>query len=136
VSNVTPFPVPTPEPNTFVFGREPAAWSAVIYTAVALLAAFAFDWTPEVQGSIMAASAAILAVLQAVKVRPIQVPIIGGALVALMNLAVAFGLDLTVEEQGLFAMAFSAGLTLIFVRPQVATTATLATGGADLPRAA
>lgn len=133
--NVTPLPV-APEPNTLVFGREPAAWSAAAQAVVAVLAGFVFDWSTDVQGLILAVVAALLAIPTALKVRPIQVPVISAAVVAGVNLAVGFGLDLTIEQQAVLGLVVGPVLTLLFVRPQVATTATLTTGSPDLPRAA
>lgn len=87
----------------FRLQREPALLLiSLIAPTVAALAAFAFAAEPDTQGVINAAAVAVAGVLTAAVVRSDNlVPLITGAVQALLALAVAFGAHMTAEQQAL-----------------------------------
>lgn len=58
--------------KTGIFGREPVMWLALIQTALALVAGFGLELTPEQVGAIMAFSAAVLGFVARQQVTPIE----------------------------------------------------------------
>lgn len=110
---------PTPTTPRLVFGREPAAWTAAIMAAVALLVAFGIDVSTETQGLIQAAVNAVLALIVVISVRETVLPAIIAVIQTVLPLVVAFGLHLTEQQQGAVLAASSLILGLLFTRPQV-----------------
>lgn len=88
-----------------IFGREPAAWLALIAVAVKLLAAFGLNVSADQQATINAVAAALMGVLVAAFVHDgVGAALIGFAQAALA-LAVGFGLDWSAEKQAVVLAA-------------------------------
>lgn len=83
--------------------REPALFLiGLVPPLVAAVAAYLFETNPTTQGVINAAAVAVAGAITAVLVRSDNlVPIITGAVQALLALGVAFGLHATAEQQAL-----------------------------------
>ncbi len=113
--------VPTHTP-TLVFGREPAAWTAAIMSAVALVVAFGINVSTETQGIIQAFVNAVLSLIVVITVRETVLPAIVGVIGTGLPLLVAFGFDLTDQQQGAILAAAPLVLGLLVTRPQVTPT--------------
>lgn len=61
-----------------MFGREPALLLGLVQAALALLLAFGLDLSPEQQGTILALTAAVLAVVTRQQVTPLADPRLPG----------------------------------------------------------
>jgi hypothetical protein len=83
-----------------IFGREPAAWLALIAVAVKLSTAFGLDLTDGQQAVINAVAAAL------------------GFVQAALALAVGFGLHWSPEQQAV-VMSFVSALVAMWTRTQV-----------------
>ena len=113
--------VPTHTP-TLVFGREPAAWTAAIMSAVALVVAFGINVSTETQGIIQAFVNALLSLIVVITVRETVLPAIVGVIGTGLPVLVAFGFDLTDQQQGAILAAAPLVLGLLVTRPQVTPT--------------
>ena len=103
--------------------REPALILGTIAALVQMLSAFATDWSPEQQGLINAAAAAVAGLITAVMVHTDRLaPAILGAVQAVLALGLGFGLDLPADQQSVI-MAFVAAVVAMFVRTQVTAPA-------------
>lgn len=102
-----------------VFGREPAAITAAIMAAVALVSGFWTPVSPTTQALIQTFVGAVLALIVLVQVRENVVPGILAVMQAVLPLAVVAGLDLDTEQQGLIYAASSLTLGLVFGRPNL-----------------
>ncbi|QMU22495.1 hypothetical protein [Gordonia rubripertincta] len=111
-----------------IFGREPAAISAAIMVAVALIGGFLTPVSSQAQALIQAAVGGVLALIVAVQVRENVVPAVLAALQAVIPLAVYAGLDWTPEQQGLVFTATSVVLGLIAGRPNLTPKADMVAG--------
>lgn len=120
--------VSTHAPARLIFGREPAAISAAIMIAVALVGGFLTPVSSAAQALIQAAVGAVLAVIVAVQVKENIVPAILAALQAVVPLAVYAGLDWTPEQQGLVFTAAAVVLGLIVGRPNLTPKASVVDG--------
>jgi hypothetical protein len=88
-----------------LFGREPAAWLALVAVAVKLLAAFGLDVSADQQAAINAVAAAVMGVLIAALVHDgVGAALVGFAQAALA-LAVGFGLDWSADRQAVVMAA-------------------------------
>jgi hypothetical protein len=88
-----------------LFGREPAAWLALVAVAVKLLAAFGLDVSADQQATINAVAAAVMGVLIAALVHDgVGAALVGFAQAALA-LAVGFGLDWSADRQAVVMAA-------------------------------
>lgn len=58
--------------KTGIFGREPVMWLALIQTALALVAGFGLELSPEQVGAIMAFAAAVLGIIARQQVTPVE----------------------------------------------------------------
>lgn len=102
-----------------IFGRDPAAWLGFIAAVVQLIAALYPALSPELQGLINAAATAVMGLaIAAVVAREKVIPAASGALVAVLQLAVALGLPVDQEFIGTASVALTAGLVL-WLRGQV-----------------
>nr|DAL34327.1 MAG TPA_asm: holin [Caudoviricetes sp.] len=108
----------TPAPR-LVFGREPAAWTALISAALVLLTTFGISISTETQGVIIAAVNAVLGLIVVIAVRESIYPALVAVVQTAIPLVVAFGLDLTDAQQGAILAATTVTLGFAFTRPQV-----------------
>jgi hypothetical protein len=114
-----------------IFGREPAAWAALVAVLLQVVGAFVADFDPTVQAWVNAVVAAVLGLIVAISVRDGVVAAITGLAQAVITLAVGLGLDWSSERQAIVLSAVGA-IAAAFVRTQV--TARIA--AADLRLAA
>ena len=120
--------VSTRTPARLVFGREPAAWAALISAGLVLLTTFGFQISTETQGVIMAAVNAVLGLIVVVSVKESVYPALVGLAQTIVPLVVAFGLDLTDAQQGALLAAGTVVLGFVFTRPQVTAKANVVDG--------
>ena len=120
--------VSTRTPARLVFGREPAAWAALISAGLVLLTTFGFQISTETQGVIMAAVNAVLGLLVVVSVKESVYPALVGLVQTIVPLVVAFGLDLTDAQQAALLAAGTVFLGFVFTRPQVTAKANVVDG--------
>lgn len=106
-------------PVRTIFGREPAAISAAIMAAIALISGFLTPIDSQGQALIQTVVGAILALYVALSVRENVIPAILVALQAAIPLAVYYGLDWTPEQQGLVFTSVSVILGLVAGRPNL-----------------
>lgn len=106
--------------GTMQFSREPALlWISFIAPGVALLAAFVFKASPDLQGVINAAAVAIAAGVTAYLVHAEDaVAIITGAAQAVLAVVLAFGVHMDSAQQASI-MAFVGLVVGAWVRTQV-----------------
>ena len=115
-----------------IFGRDPAVILGLVAVVVQALVAFNTSLTDEQQGLINAAATALMGVAIAfMAARDQIVPAVGGAVVAVLQLAVAFGANLTQEQIGT-AAALLTTLLAFWLRTQV--TAPVAPDGSTVER--
>jgi hypothetical protein len=121
-----------------ILGREPVAILAFIAIALKLGSAYGLDVSAELQAAIMAFLSCAVAVTEAFVLKT------GAAFAALVNLGhaavalyLAFGLNMTAEEQANWMLAIEGLVALFIVRPQVtAPIATLRIEQSSLVKAA
>lgn len=102
-----------------VFGREPAAWTALISAAVVLLTTFGIGISTDTQGIILAAVNAVLGLIVVITVRESVYPALVAVVQTAVPLVVAFGLHLTEAQQGAVLAVATVTLGFVFTRPQV-----------------
>jgi len=102
-----------------IFGREPVYILAFVAITLKLSSAYGLDVTAEQQGAIMAVLSLLVAVANAVVLKT------GAAAAAVVNLAqgvlalfLAFGLDLSADQQALWMGAVEAAVALV-IRKEV-----------------
>ena len=102
-----------------VFGREPVAILAFIAVALKLSSAYGWDVSAEEQAAIMAILSCMTAVAEAFVLKT------GAAFAAIVNLGhagialfLAFGLNMSAEQQALWMLAIEGGVAF-FVRREV-----------------
>lgn len=102
-----------------IFGREPVILLAFVAVALKLGAAYGVDVSAEQQGAIMAVLSLIVAVVNAIVLKT------GAVGTAVINLAqgalalfLAFGLDLSAEQQALWITLIES-LVALWVREKV-----------------
>lgn len=99
--------------------REPALILGVVSSAVAMFSAFFMELSPEQQGAINAAAAAILGVVLAIWVTHEKLaPLLIGALQAILALGLAFGMHLDSVQQSVI-MSFATAVAALFTRQVV-----------------
>lgn len=102
-----------------VFGREPALVMAFISSLIAVFSSFVLPLTDEQQGVLNACVVALFGFIAAALLeRDKLVPAVTGLIKAVLAIALAFGLHMTPEHQGLIMAAVALGAALL-VRPQV-----------------
>ncbi len=103
-----------------IFNREPAMWLALIASGVSLLSAFVLDLTSDQQTVLNAVAVSVVGLVTAWAVaRDRLLPALVGVAQAILNVGLAFGLDLNAERQAI-VMSFIATLAAaIIIRPQV-----------------
>lgn len=109
----------TPTSTRLVFGREPAAWTALVSAALVLLTTFGISISTDTQGVIIAAVNAILGLIVVITVRESVYPALVAVVQTTIPLVVAFGLDLTEQQQGAILAVATVTLGFAFTRPQV-----------------
>ena len=119
----------TPTPR-LVFGREPAAWTALISAALVLLTTFGIGISTDTQGIILAAVNAVLGLIVVITVRESVYPALVAVVQTAVPLVVAFGLHLTEAQQGAVLAVATVTLGFVFTRPQVTPKAST---GLELP---
>src|SRR4249920_1092029 len=108
-----------------IFGREPVVILAFVAVALKLAAAYGLDVSADQQGAIMAVLSLIVAVITAVVLKNGAV---GAAIINLgqgaLALFLAFGLDLTADQQALW-MALIESVVALWVREKVTAPVTI-----------
>lgn len=109
-----------------IFGREPVYILAFVAITLKLSAAYGLDVSTEQQGAIMAVLSLIVAVVSAIMLRN------GAAGAAIVNLAqgalalfLAFGLDMSPEQQALWLGAVEGAVALLLHREVTAPVSAL-----------
>jgi hypothetical protein len=82
-----------------IFGREPAAWLALVAVLVKLVAAFGLDVSTDQQAWINAVAAAVVGLVVAFMVHDGAAAAIIGLAQAALAAAVGFGLDWSADQQ-------------------------------------
>lgn len=102
---------------TRIWGREPAMWAAL---AAALVqgAGLALHWNSDQMGAINAVVAVVLGLVVAISVRDGISAVALGLVQAVMNLVLAFGLNVDTATQAA-VMGLAAAIVGMFVRTQV-----------------
>jgi len=104
--------------TVLLFGREPAAWTALATIIVQAVGAFWVSFSTDTQAWVVAAVAAGLNLAVAIVVRNGVIAAIGGLTQAVVSLAVGLGAHLTADQQ--FAvMALVTGLVQFAARQSV-----------------
>lgn len=103
-----------------IFGREPVTILAFIAVALKLSSAYGLDVSAELQAAIMVFLSCVVAVSEAFILKT------GAAFAALVNfghaaiaLYLAFGLNMSAEQQANWMLAIEGLVALFIVRPQV-----------------
>ncbi|GGW82500.1 hypothetical protein [Streptomyces griseoloalbus] len=103
-----------------IFGREPVTILAFIAVALKLSSAHGLDVSDELQAAIMVFLSCVVAVAEAFILKT------GAAFAALVNLGhaaiamyLAFGLNMSAEQQANWMLAIEGLVALFIVRPQV-----------------
>jgi hypothetical protein len=103
-----------------IFGREPVTILAFIAVALKLSSAYGLDVSAELQAAIMVFLSCVVAVAEAFILKT------GAAFAALVNLGhaaialyLAFGLNMSAEQQANWMLAIEGLVALFIVRPQV-----------------
>lgn len=108
-----------------IFGREPVVLLAFIAVTLKLAAAYGLDVSADQQGAIMAVLSLIVAVITAIV---LKTGAVGAAIINLgqgaLALFLAFGLDLTADQQALW-MALIESVVALWVREKVVAPVTL-----------
>lgn len=103
-----------------IFGREPTVYITFIGAVLAYLVTYNIDGLSTVQAAaVMSALSAIVALVNAIVVRPVTPAVVNGAVVALTGLVVAYGFNVTPEQVAALQAIGLAALGLFAVRPQV-----------------
>lgn len=113
-----------------IFGREPAAWLALVAVAVKLIAAFGVDLSTDQQAILNAIAAALVGLIVAVLVHDGLAAALYGVAQAALALAVGFGLGWSADRQAIVLSAVQIAIAM-FVRTQV--TAPVPAGAAGKP---
>lgn len=101
-----------------IFGREPAAWLALVAVIVKLSTAFGLDLTDKQQAVINAAAAALVGLIVAFTVHDGIGAAAVGFLQAAIALAVGFGLHWSPEQQAV-VLSFASAVVAMWTRTQV-----------------
>ncbi|MFB7672957.1 hypothetical protein ACFC26_16265 [Kitasatospora purpeofusca] len=88
-----------------IFGREPAAWLALVASLVKLLAAFGLDVTVDQQAMINTVAAAVVGLVVAVIVHDGAAAAIIGLIQAGLAAAIGFGLHWSADQQAVVMVA-------------------------------
>jgi hypothetical protein len=103
-----------------IFGREPVTILAFIAVALKLSSAYGLDVSAELQAAIMVFLSCVVAVAEAFILKT------GAAFAALVNLGhaaialyLAFGLNMSAEQQANWMLTIESLVALFIVRPQV-----------------
>lgn len=102
-----------------IFGRDPVLIMAFISSAIAVLSSLLLHLSDTQQGVLNAAVVALFGFIAGgMLARDKAVPAIVGLIKAVIAVAIAFGLHMTPEVQGLVLTLVAAGAALL-IRPQV-----------------
>lgn len=83
--------------------REVMFWLGAFNALIAVLVSMNWvDWTPEQTAWTLSAINAVFAVIGAIAVRPFPVPLLTGAMTAILTMAAGFGLSITDEQVGMW----------------------------------
>lgn len=116
-----------------IFGREPAVWLGLVAVAVQTLVAWGIDLTEGQQAGINAVATLAMGLAVAyLSARDKLVPAAAGLLVAVLQLAVSFGLDVSQDQIATAGGLLTAALGL-WLRGHV--TAPVDQDGRRVPRA-
>jgi len=104
-----------------VFGREPAAWIALLAVVLQLLSSYLIHWSADTQGVVNAVIVALFGLWTAAHLpdwRDKILPALLGLVQAVFALMLAFGADVPATVQSQW-MAFITTAVALFVRTQV-----------------
>lgn len=103
-----------------IFGREPALLTALAGSLISFIGAFVVHLSDGQQTTLNAVVAAVFGLVTALGVdRDKLVPALLGVAQAVLNTALAFGLNLTAEKQSIVMGLVSTLVAALIVRPQV-----------------
>lgn len=109
-----------------IFGREPVYILAAVAIVLKLSAAYGLDVSIEEQGAIMAVLSLIVAVINAIV---LKTGAVGAAIVNLaqggLALFLAFGLEMSAEQQALWMFAVETAVALVIHKEVTAPVAAL-----------
>ena len=91
-----------------IFGREPAAWAALVSIILQVIGAFVADFDSETQAWVNAVVLAVLGLIVAVTVHDGVIAALTGLAQAILTLAVGLGLDWSAEKQALILSLITA----------------------------
>jgi hypothetical protein len=111
-----------------IFGRELAAWLALIAAVIGVLTAFGFNVDSHVQGWVTAGVVFVFAVAAAVALHDGIIALVTGVTTALFSLFAAFGLEWPADKQ-----AYVVGLITVILGFFVRTQATAPVGAEASP---
>lgn len=116
-----------------IFGRDPAAFLAIVAVGVQAVVAWGVDLSETQQAAINAAATLVMGLAIALVVARDQIiPAAGGALGAVLQLLVAFGFDISADKIATAGALLTAVLAA-WLRTQV--TAPVAPDGTRVPKA-
>ncbi len=92
---------------------EPALITFLLSTAAALAAAYWTKVTPGQEAAVTVIGTALAAVLTAALARPVQVPVIAGAVGTVLSASAAYGLHLTTNQIATTTAEISVALGLL-----------------------
>lgn len=102
-----------------IYGREPAAWLALVAAVWGVLSAFGIGFSAETQSVVTAAIAAVLGVVVAVQVGDGLLAAFNGIVVAAVSLVSHFALHWSAEEQAAKVGALTLLIAWFVTRPNV-----------------
>lgn len=103
-----------------IFGREPALLLALAGSVISFIGAFVVHLSDGQQTTLNAVVVAVFGLVTAIGVdKDKLVPALTGLAQAVLNTAMAFGLDLTAEKQAIAMSLVSTLVAALIVRPQV-----------------
>jgi len=100
-----------------IFGREPAAWLALLGTLVSLLSAFVVHLSPNQEGALNAGAALLVGFIVAWVTHDGWSAAALGMLKGGLAIAIAFGLHLSADKQAILYGA-AAAIIAMYVRTQ------------------
>lgn len=121
-----------PSKTRLIFGREPAAWIAVVDVTLVLIASFGLPLTSGQTGAVIAVLTALGGLFTTWAVQPIAPALFVTAAKVAVALVTAFGLNLDAGQQGAILSAATVVLTLI-LRNQVTPPVTDPTAPVVVP---
>jgi hypothetical protein len=103
---------------TLIFGREPAAWLALVAIIIKLVCAFGLNLSTDQQAWVNAAAAALVGLIVAITVHDGIGAAVVGLVQAGLALAVGLGLDWSADRQAV-VLSLASAIVAMWTRTQV-----------------